>query len=208
MDSHCRQILTNICTEFQGKLLLKLGAFLYFHRIMNDQQNYMKSALFELNRYKTLGDKTFEQLEEKDIHWAYSEYDNSIAIIVKHLSGNMLSRWTNFLIEDGEKTWRNRENEFDNPHTTKAEMIIAWEAGWHCLFEALETVNSSNFKTTIKIRNEPHTIIDGINRQLAHYANHVGQIVYIAKMIRGNKWISLSIPKGKSAEFNQHKFRK
>lgn len=173
---------------------------------MTYQENYIKSALFEFNRYKTLGDKTFGQLEEKDIHWSYTETDNSIAIIVKHMVGNMLSRWTNFLTEDGEKTWRNRETEFEAPYAMKTEMVEAWEKGWQCLFDALDSINSDNFESEIKIRNEAHSVFEAVNRQLAHYANHVGQIVLLGKMIKGNEWVSLSIPKGKSSDFNTEKF--
>lgn len=175
---------------------------------MNYQENYIKSALFEFQRYKTLGDKTFEQLEDKDIHWVYNEYDNSIAIIVKHITGNMLSRWTNFLTEDGEKRWRNRETEFEDSYDSKSKMVAAWENGWQCLFDALASVNSENFNSSIKIRNESHTIFEAVNRQLAHYANHVGQIVYIGKMIKNNEWTSPSIPKGKSVDYNNNKFGK
>lgn len=173
---------------------------------MGYQENYIKSVLFEFKRYKTLGDKTFAQVNEKDIHWVNSAYDNSIAIVVKHIVGNMFSRWTNFLTEDGEKTWRNRESEFNEAYGSKSEMIQAWEKGWQCLFDALESITSDNFDSEIKIRNEAHTIFEAVNRQLAHYANHVGQIVYIGRMIKGNKWISLSIQKGGSEEFNQEKF--
>jgi hypothetical protein len=173
---------------------------------MDYQKNYLKSALFEFRRYKTLGNKTFDQLNDKDIHWVNGNHDNSIAIIVKHMVGNMLSRWTNFLVEDGEKKWRNRETEFKEPYRSKSEMINAWEEGWQCLFSALESINSENFEEEIKIRKEAHTIFEAVNRQLAHYANHVGQIVFIGKMIKGNVWISLSIPKGKSADFNANKF--
>ncbi len=175
---------------------------------MNNIEDYLKSVIFEFNRYKTLGDKTFEQLDSKDFFWQYHHTTNSIAIIVKHLNGNMLSRWTNFLLEDGEKKWRNREQEFQNNYFNKEEVISAWEEGWHCLFTALKTINSSNFNSIIKIRNEDHTICAAINRQLAHYANHVGQIVFIGTMIKGSKWVSPSIAKGKSAEFNNEKFGK
>lgn len=173
---------------------------------MNFQENYLKSVLFEFNRYKTLGDKTFKQLSEDEIHWTYTSTDNSIAIIVKHMVGNMLSRWTNFLTEDGEKTWRNRESEFELPYDTKAELLVAWEKGWNCLFHALNSVNSENFSEKIVIREEAHTISEAINRQLAHYANHVGQILYIGKMIKGKEWISPSIPKGDSEAFNKKMF--
>ena len=176
--------------------------------MLDHQENYLESVLFEFRRYKTLGDKTFAQLEEKDMHWIFSESDNSIAVIVKHMTGNMLSRWTNFLTEDGEKTWRDRETEFIAPLESRWEIIQAWENGWQCLFDALDTLNSENFETTqLKIRNQPHTIFEAVNRQLAHYANHVGQIVYIGKMIKGAEWVSLSISKGGSQEYNQSMFK-
>lgn len=153
-----------------------------------------------------MGDKTFAQLYDEDIHWKYNEGDNSIALIVKHMSGNMLSRWTNFLTEDGEKAWRNRETEFEHPPKSKTEMLAAWEKGWQCLFDALAAINADNFDTYIKIRNEEHTMVEAVNRQLAHYANHVGQIVLLGKMIKGGEWASLSIPKGATGQFNADKF--
>ena len=173
---------------------------------MDFQKNYLQNVRFEFQRYKTLGDKTFQQLNDNDIHWSYSGSDNSIAIIVKHVAGNMLSRWTNFLAEDGEKLWRNREAEFEATYRSKKEMVQAWEKGWQCLFNALSTITSDNFDTTIRIRNEKHTVTEAINRQLAHYANHVGQIVLLGKMIKGENWISLSIPRGGSEAFNKEKF--
>jgi len=173
---------------------------------MDYQENYIKSVIFEFERYKTLGDKTFAQLNEKDIYWTLSETDNSIAIIVKHMAGNMLSRWTNFLTEDGEKLWRNRETEFHDAYQSKKGMTQAWEQGWQCLFHALKSINSANFDSEIKIRNEPHTIFEAVNRQLAHYANHVGQIILLGKMIKGKAWVSLSIAKGASEAFNKEKF--
>ena len=173
---------------------------------MNFRENYLESALFEFRRYKTLGDKTFVQLSDEEIHWKHNDSDNSIALIVKHLVGNMLSRWTNFLTEDGEKSWRNRESEFENPVIAKKEMIVSWEKGWQCLFDALNGIDESNFGNQIVIRGEAHTIPQAINRQLAHYANHVGQIVFIGKMIRGQDWISPSIAKGNSQAFNDMMF--
>lgn len=173
---------------------------------MPSPSNYIQSVLFEFNRYKSYGDTTFKQLTEEDIHWSYNQGSNSVALIVKHMVGNMLSRWTNFLIEDGEKSWRNRETEFENPYTNKAEMITAWEKGWHCLFEALNSVNETNFNTSIMIRNESHTIFEAVNRQLAHYSGHVGQIVFIGKLLRGEQWQSPTIPKGGSEAFNKKMF--
>lgn len=169
-------------------------------------ENYMQSARFEFERYKTLGDLTFKQLSEKDLQWRLNETDNSIALIVKHLVGNMQSRWTNFLTEDGEKLWRDRENEFTDPYVNKSEMLAAWASGWECLFNALNQVNTSNFNSLIKIRNGNHTIMEAVNRQLAHYAGHVGQIVLLGKMCKGKDWVPLSIPKGGSRAFNDNKF--
>lgn len=173
---------------------------------MTFQEDYIKSALFEFRRYKNLGDKTFAQLSDENLFWKYREEDNSIAQIVKHVSGNMLSRWTNFLTEDGEKEWRNREQEFIDLPPSKKELLEIWEKGWQCLFDSLGAIDDSNFDTEIKIRNESHSIVQAINRQLAHYANHVGQIVLLGKMIKGKGWISLSIPKGGSKAFNAAKF--
>jgi hypothetical protein len=168
--------------------------------------NYLESVMKQFQYYKTLGDKTFAQLAEADLFWQYNEASNSIAIMVKHLWGNMLSRWTDFLTTDGEKTWRNREAEFEADIQTKAELLEKWEAGWACLFEALESVNAENFDKIIYIRNQGHTITEAINRQLAHYAYHVGQIVFVGRMVQNENWQSLSIPKGKSANYNAEKF--
>lgn len=173
---------------------------------MQFAQNYIESARFEFERYKLLGDKTLEQLSEQDLQWTYGPTDNSIALIVKHMVGNMLSRWTNFLTEDGEKTWRHRDEEFTLPPVTKVETIGLWNKGWDCLFQALDHLSNDNFNVTIKIRNEEHTLVEAINRQLAHYANHVGQIVLIGKMRKGKEWLPLSIPKGGSISFNKEKF--
>lgn len=175
---------------------------------MSSTTNFIESVRFEFKRQKALGEKTFVQLSDEEIHWQNGSEDNSIAIIVKHMAGNMLSRWTNFLTEDGEKTWRHRETEFEKPPTSKTEMIAVWEKGWQCLFNALDSVNEENFDQKIKIRNEEHSIMEAIHRQLAHYANHIGQIVYLGRMIKGKDWQSLSIPKGGSANFNKKMFGK
>lgn len=152
--------------------------------------------------YKSLGDKTFEQLSEEDFFWQYNEESNSIAVIVKHIAGNMLSRWTNFLTEDGEKSWRNRDEEFINTFKTKNEILDYWEQGWKCLFDALNQINDENLYSTIYIRNEAHSVIDAVFRQLAHYPYHIGQIIYITKMLKNNDWKTLSIARNKSQEFN------
>ncbi|MCB4234981.1 DUF1572 domain-containing protein [Kaistella anthropi] len=152
--------------------------------------------------YKELGDKTFEQLNEQEILWQYNEESNSIATIVKHLSGNMISRWTNFLTEDGEKDWRNRDSEFEHTIKTKAEMLELWEKGWKILFNALDQINEENLHQTIFIRGEKHSVADAVLRQLAHYPYHIGQIVYIAKMLKNENWKTLSIARNQSKDFN------
>jgi hypothetical protein len=163
---------------------------------------YLDSVIKRFLVYKALGDKTMEQLDEENLFWQYNDASNSIAIIVHHLWGNMLSRWTNFLTEDGEKEWRERDAEFEKVINTKEELIIKWDEGWDCLFAALKSLTEDDLNKTIYIRKEPLTVIDAINRQLAHYSYHVGQMVYIGKMQLNDRWISLSIPKGNSKEFN------
>ena len=152
--------------------------------------------------YKELGDKTFAQLSEEHFFWQYNDESNSVAIIVKHIAGNMLSRWTNFLTEDGEKSWRNRDQEFENNFKTKQEVIEYWEKGWSRLNNALEQITDENINSTIYIRGEAHSVLDAVLRQLAHYPYHIGQIIYIAKMLKNEDWKTLSIAKNKSAEFN------
>ena len=170
--------------------------------------NYLNSIHKQFEYYKLLGERTLSQLDEKDLFWQYNEVSNSIAILMNHLSGNMKSRWTDFLIADGEKVWRHRDQEFEDIIKTKRELEEKWAKGWACLFEALATISENNFSKKIFIRNQAHTILEAINRQLAHYAYHVGEIVFIGKMIKGRNWMSLSIPKGESALFNAQKFAK
>ena len=152
--------------------------------------------------YKSLGDKTFAQLSEEQFFWQYNEESNSIAIIIKHIAGNMLSRWTSFLTEDGEKSWRNRDLEFVNTFRSKDEVLDYWEKGWKCLFEALDQINEENLHSVIYIRNEAHSVLDAVLRQLAHYPYHVGQIIFIAKMMKNQDWKTLSIARNKSEDFN------
>ncbi|GAA3512551.1 DUF1572 domain-containing protein [Aquimarina addita] len=156
--------------------------------------------------YKSLGQNTIDQTPDKQLFWQYDDNSNSIAIIIKHLWGNMKSRWTNFLTTDGEKEWRSRDEEFENDIQTKEELIEIWEEGWQCLFEALDSINELNFEQPIYIRNIEHSITEAINRQLAHYAYHIGQIVFIGKMCCGENWQSLSIPKGASQSYNKKRF--
>lgn len=169
--------------------------------------NYLESIKKYFSQQKTLGDKTIAQLSEENLLWQYNESSNSIAIIVQHLWGNMVSRWTNFLTEDGEKPSRDRDNEFENVITTKEELVQKWNAGWECVFTALNSLSEEDLSKTIFIRKEPHNVGDAINRQLAHYSNHIGQIIYIGKMCLNENWNSLSIPKGKSKDFNQKMIR-
>ena len=158
--------------------------------------------------YKSLGEKSINQLEDSDLFWQYNEASNSIAIIVNHLNGNMLSRWTDFLTSDGEKEWRQRDQEFEDRIKTKDELWQKWEEGWQCLFTALDTINDDNFNNIVTIRQQEHSISEALNRQLAHYVYHVGQITYIARMIKDSNWQSLSIPKNQSQAFNEKKYAK
>lgn len=172
------------------------------------ENEYLNSVKKQFEYYKSVGEKTFDQLDDKDFFWQYNEESNSIAIIVNHLWGNMKSRWTDFLTSDGEKEWRNRDLEFESVIKTKDELYKKWDDGWNCLFEALNSVNAENFDSKVYIRNQEHSILEAVNRQFAHYSYHIGQIVYIGRIIKGNKWESLTIPKGKSTEFNKDKFSK
>jgi uncharacterized damage-inducible protein DinB len=156
--------------------------------------------------YRKLGDRSFDQLTESQLLQQPNEVSNSIAVIVKHLRGNMLSRWTDFLNSDGEKTWRNRDDEFEDTLNTKEAVITAWNEGWDCLFQALDSIEDQDLERIVYIRNEGHTVLEAIHRQLAHYAYHIGQIVYLARMLKGNDWTSLSIPKGGSKIYNANKF--
>lgn len=157
--------------------------------------------------YKGLGEKTFEQLSDEELHLEPADDANSISIIVKHLWGNMMSRWTNFLTEDGEKEWRDRDGEFNSTIKTPEELMEKWNEGWGCFLGALQSLKEDDLNKTVYIRNEGHTVIDAIHRQLAHYASHIGQIMYLGKIIKGAEWQSLSIPKGKSGEYNAEKFK-
>ena len=170
--------------------------------------SYLNSTKKQFEYYKDLGDKTFNQLSEKEIFKVLNDESNSIAIIVKHMVGNMLSRWTNFLTEDGEKSWRNRDLEFMNDYKTKEELIINWKKGWQCLFSALNSIQEKDLDKIIYIRNQGHTITEAINRQLCHYSYHVGQIVFLGKLLKDKNWKSLSIQKNASKNYNQDKFKK
>ena len=169
--------------------------------------DYLESAIKQFEYYKLLGEKTFAQVPEEALFRQYNEASNSIATIVKHLWGNMLSRWTDFLTTDGEKEWRNRDAEFENDITTKTEMLEKWQEGWKVFLATLKSLHTDDLSKTIYIRNQGHTVMEAINRQLAHYPYHVGQIVFIGKMC-AESWSSLSIPKGNSKIYNAEKFSK
>ena len=166
------------------------------------EEQYLDSVKKRFLDYKKLGEKAMDQLETAQLFQAPNEDSNSITVIIQHLWGNMLSRWTNFLTEDGEKEWRERDAEFENHPTNREELMKKWEEGWACLFNALDALQPEDLLKTIYIRHEAHTAMDAINRQLAHYPYHIGQIVYAAKWLKGEGFKSLSIPKGQSKQFN------
>ncbi|MBV1924284.1 MAG: DUF1572 domain-containing protein [Flavobacteriaceae bacterium] len=172
---------------------------------MND---YLQSIIKQFNYYKSLGEKTFHQIPDEKLFWKPNNESNNMAIIVKHISGNMLSRWTDFLTSDGEKEWRDREDEFNNDISTKEDLLLTWEKGWTCLFDSLNSLTSEDLSKEIYIRNMGHSVTEAINRQLSHYAYHIGQIVFLGKLISNENWESLSIPKGDSTIYNKEKFNK
>lgn len=177
---------------------------------MMENNPYLESVKKQFLYYKTLGEKAIEQLEPEQLFVAVNDDSNSIATIVKHLSGNMFSRWTDFLTSDGEKEGRNRDSEFDSHFhgNDKAEVMQLWNNGWNCFFNAINALSTNQLNTIIYIRNEGHTVVEAINRQLAHYPYHIGQIVFYAKMLKKDEWTSLSIPKNKSNSYNAIKFSK
>ncbi len=168
-------------------------------------KHYLDDALTTFRDYKTLAEKAFEQIDDEEFFLALDEEANSIGVIVKHMSGNMLSRWTDFLTSDGEKPTRNRDMEFVlSPETTRDDLLEQWERGWSCLFGAIEPLQPEDLAKRVLIRGEEHSVIEAINRQLTHYAYHTGQIVFLAKHFRSTLWKSLSIPRNRSAEFNAY----
>lgn len=189
---------------------------------MTVAEDFLRSAKRQFLYYKTLGEKAIEQLEPEQLFVSLNEDTNSIAVIVKHLHGNMLSRWTDFLTTDGEKETRDRDGEFTESASTprqgsgtalsvtkdKEDLMKNWNEGWACLFNTLESLKPEDLSTIVYIRNEGHTALEAINRQLAHYPYHVGQIVFYAKLLKKTEWNSLSIPKNKSKDYNTDKFSK
>lgn len=165
-------------------------------------KDFLQTAFRRLKYYKDLGEKTFEQLNDADFHYQPNKESNSIAVIIQHMAGNMLSRWTNFLTEDGEKDWRQRDDEFEIHSYNKQQLLELWEKGWSCFFNAIGPLTKKDLRKIIYIRKEPLTVIDAINRQLAHYPYHVGQIIYIGKVIKNKDWKNLSVAKGQSQLYN------
>lgn len=175
---------------------------------METSSIYLESAKKQMLYYKTIAEKAMEQLEVEQLFISVNENTNSIATIVRHMSGNMLSRWTDFLTTDGEKVWRKRDEEFENTIQTREELLNIWNEGWNCFFSAINDLKPDDLSRIIYIRNEGQTALDAINRQLAHYPYHIGQIVFYAKMLKKEEWNSLSIPKNKSKDYNADKFSK
>jgi len=175
---------------------------------MTIELTYLSVIQKRFKSVKEQGDKTLAQLEEAQLHWAYNEDSNSIAVIVKHVSGNMISRWTDFLTTDGEKPTRNRDDEFMDSLQTKEAIILAWEKGWQVFLDALESLTESDLHGHVTIRGEQLSVIDAIERQMAHYSQHVGQIIYIAKQVTGAQWQTLSIPRGQSQAFTNDMLKK
>ena len=166
---------------------------------------YLESVHESLHFLKSKGDRTINQLNYEELHWTPNEESNSLAIIVKHLNGNMVSRWTDFLSSDGEKSWRERDAEFEGAYLSKDELEQSWEYGWHLLFETLGSLTEEDLLKTVYLRGEPLTVLQAIQGELIHYANHIGQMLYIGKQIKNKEWENLSIQRGKFKEFLQSK---
>ncbi|MFT4093378.1 MAG: DUF1572 family protein [Niabella sp.] len=164
---------------------------------------FLKSAVQQFKDYKAMADKTFDQIADEKFAYAPGEKSNCLSTIIRHMHGNMLSRWTNFLTEDGEKEWRRRDEEFEEAHLTKEALLVLWNQGWDVLFEALYALTPADLEKIIFIRTKPLTVVEAIHRQLTHYAAHVGQIIYLGKIIMGGSWQTLSIAKGASGAFNE-----
>ncbi|WEA00199.1 DUF1572 family protein [Mucilaginibacter sp. SJ] len=172
------------------------------------ENDYLTSVKKQFAYYKSLGEKTFEQLTDEQLYWQYNPESNSVAMIVNHMAGNMISRWTDIFTTDGEKPTRNREAEFTPSTPARQTITETWEQGWQCLFDTLDKLTAEDLDKIIYIRNQGHTVMEAINRQLAHYPYHVGQIVFLGKMLCNENWHSLSIPRGQSENYNADKFAK
>ncbi|WP_068774842.1 DUF1572 family protein [Paenibacillus sp. FJAT-26967] len=175
---------------------------------MDSNQVFLDTLKKQFLYYKTLGEKAMDQLTPELLFVRPNENSNSIATIVKHLSGNMISRWTDFRTTDGEKEWRDRDGEFENDIPDLERLLLIWEEGWRCLLGALDSTEPNQLTEIIYIRNEGHTIMEALSRQLAHYPYHIGQMIYAAKLLKESEWKSLSIPKNNSRAYNENKFAK
>jgi hypothetical protein len=167
-------------------------------------ENYHADALASFRNYKKLAERGIEQVSDEEFFAAIDQEANSIAVIVKHIAGNLRSRWTDFLTSDGEKPDRDRDTEFEMIADTRESLIDFWDEGWRTLFDAIEPLTPEDFSKSITIRGEGHTVVEAINRQLTHYSYHIGQIVLLAKHFRSSEWKTLSVPKNRSAEFNKY----
>jgi hypothetical protein len=165
--------------------------------------SYLQDSVSVFRYYKKLTERAMEQVTDEQLFCVLDGESNCIAIIVKHMVGNMRSRWTDFLVSDGEKPDRKRDTEFEDPSATRAELMKMWEQGWTYVFNALEPLSDADMERTVEIRGEPHSVMQAINRQIAHYAYHCGQIVFLAKHLQAGEWKSLTVPRGKSEDFNQ-----
>ena len=163
----------------------------------------LQTVINDFHKYKALAERAFVQLPDADFHWQSGDEQNSIAVIMQHLASNMRPRWTDFLTSDGEKPDRNRDCEFVDPAVSRETLMKCWEEGWECLFSALTPLTDADLERRVTIRGEPHSVMQAINRQVAHYSYHVGQIVFLAKQLKSSGWNSLSVPRNKSAEFNR-----
>src|SRR5687768_3944960 len=167
-------------------------------------ENYHTDALSSFRNYKKLAERALEQVSDEEFFATIDAESNSLAVIAKHIAGNLHSRWRDFLTSDGEKPDRNRDTEFEMIADTRESLMDFWERGWQTIFDNVEPLTGEDFARTVTIRGEPHTVVEAINRQLTHYSYHVGQIVFLAKHLRSSGWKNLSVPRNRSAEFNRH----
>jgi hypothetical protein len=170
---------------------------------MSTENEFLITSIRRMKYYKELGEKTFVQLNDTDFHFKPTSESNSIAVIIQHMAGNMLSRFTNFLTEDGEKSWRKRDDEFEEHSYTKQQLVEIWHNGWKCFFDAIQSLKDEDLIKQVYIRDEKLSVVDAIIRQLAHYPYHIGQIIYVGRVIKNDDWKNLSIPKGNSQAYNQ-----
>lgn len=170
----------------------------------NFYQDYLSDSVQSFRNYKKLAERAFDQVSDEEFFAVIDEESNSIAVIVKHIAGNLHSRWRDFLTTDGEKPYRDRDQEFETIEDTREALLEFWNSGWATLFGSIEPLTEEDFSKTVRIRGEPHTVVEAINRQLTHYSYHIGQIVFLAKHLRSSEWKTLSVPRNRSAQYNRH----